>query len=42
MKRFACSTKIHLHEYLFRDSTNVEVCSFDSLHDGGSEGEVVV
>ena len=39
---FVCSVKVHLHKCLTRDSTHIEVCSFDSLHDSGSEGEVVV
>jgi len=42
MERFAHSAKIHLHEYPTRDGAHIEVSSFDSLCDGGSEREVVV
>ena len=36
------SAKVHLHKYPTRDGTHVEVCSFNSLRDGGSKGKVVV
>ena len=42
MERFACSAKVHIHEYPFRDGAHVEVGRLDSLHDSGSEGKVVV
>ena len=41
MERFVCSAKIHIHEYLFRDSAHVEVGSFDSLHYSGSKGKII-
>jgi len=41
MERLACSAKVHIHEYLFRDGAHVEVDRFYCLHDGGGEGKIV-
>jgi len=42
MEWFVYSMKVHLHKYLTRDSTHIEVFSFNSLRDSGSKGEIVV
>ena len=41
MERLACSAKIHIHKYPFRDGAHVEAGRFYSLRNGGSEGEIV-